>query len=517
MLSQEAPFFLSYPRTDAKSGGRAGSRSSDQLVRGFFVELCGEFAPLVHLQHFSEIGFMGVDGLSGGMNWHPGLTRVRAASSRYYRQRLEPRAFEPRELTNISGEVNMTNNPQGAPISYFFLSCCHSAPLAGSPRENPDYLVDQFFRDLTAAVQDRASRPVGALAGFFDQALPPGSDWKQIITQRLNAAQVFVPLYSVGYLTNSRSGLEFARFLRLKEASGVDPVQRLAAVLWAPLAGAAEPPGLREALDSSGEPDYAENGLRHLLKHKPYRDLYLAVLNRLAARIVEIAESNPVGPVAPSSVPDIASAASGFSPGAPLANFDVEIAAPTAATVPVGSSLGRYGDTALVWRPFPGQELPLAEYARQIIERFDFQATVSEVEITRDRHRPGIIIIDPVLAATETGRAALASLASLPRWVLPLLVAGEPHDPLAGQFASEAGALLMEDQLPTQAARRGARGVDSLDEFVSLVPVLVAEAERQYLRNRSGRVPPSRPVGRPRLGQHEGPDGLLLLHGPSPA
>src|SRR5579872_2771225 len=49
LLSQEAPFFLSYPRTDAKSGGRAGSRSSDQLVRGFFVELCGEFAPLVHL------------------------------------------------------------------------------------------------------------------------------------------------------------------------------------------------------------------------------------------------------------------------------------------------------------------------------------------------------------------------------------------------------------------------------------------------------------------------------------
>jgi hypothetical protein len=40
-----------------------------------------------------------------------------------------------------------------------------------------------------------------------------------------------------------------------------------------------------------------------------------------------------------------------------------------------------------------------------------------------------------------------------------------------------------------------------LDEFVSLVPRLVAEAERQYLRHGRGRVPSS--VGRPRLGRGE--------------
>jgi hypothetical protein len=40
--------------------------------------------------------------------------------------------------------------------------------------------------------------------------------------------------------------------------------------------------------------------------------------------------------------------------------------------VGAGRSSGAYGDTALLWRPFPGQELPLAEYARQIVERFDF-------------------------------------------------------------------------------------------------------------------------------------------------
>ena len=93
----------------------------------------------------------------------------------------------------------------------------------------------------------------------------------------------------------------------------------------------------------------------------------------------------------------------------------------------------------------------------------------------------------------------LASLAGFPRWVLPLLVSGEPDDPGARQLASQVRALLREEELPTQAARRGARGVRSVDEFVSLVPVLVAEAERQYLRYGSGRVPSPRSVGRPRL------------------
>jgi TIR domain-containing protein len=73
LFNEETPFFLSYPRTDAKSGGRGGPRSSDQLVRTFFEELCDEIAPLVHLQYGSDMGFMDVEGLPGGMNWHPEL------------------------------------------------------------------------------------------------------------------------------------------------------------------------------------------------------------------------------------------------------------------------------------------------------------------------------------------------------------------------------------------------------------------------------------------------------------
>ena len=144
------------------------------------------------------------------------------------------------------------------------------------------------------------------------------------------------------------------------------------------------------------------------------------------------------------------------------------------------------------WRPFSGQELPLAEYARQLIERFDFDVRVSDAASGdglrkaagnyRDRSR---------FHPFEAGRAALAAVAStLPRWVL---AAGGRR---AGRRADAAKlAARVIDILPTAAALpaewsgRAARGVKSLDEFVSLVPVLVAEAERQYFRHRSSRAP----------------------------
>jgi hypothetical protein len=76
LFNEETPFFLSYPRTDAKSGGRGGPRSSDQLVARFFGELSDEVAPLVHRSVGSDMGFMDVEGLPGGMNWHPELIRA---------------------------------------------------------------------------------------------------------------------------------------------------------------------------------------------------------------------------------------------------------------------------------------------------------------------------------------------------------------------------------------------------------------------------------------------------------
>ena len=100
-----------------------------------------------------------------------------------------------------------------------------------------------------------------------------------------------------------------------------------------------------------------------------------------------------------------------YLPEPPLGVFTVEIAAP--------------GGSSADWRPFPAQELPLAEYARQIVERFDLKAEVIELTADRDpdTSRPGLIVIDPRFMTSPGGRAALeAAVAGLPKWILPMLI-----------------------------------------------------------------------------------------------
>ncbi|MGD0703754.1 MAG: TIR-like protein FxsC [Trebonia sp.] len=395
------------------------------------------------------------------------------------------------------------------PTPYFFLSYARSDPLAGSSETDPDELVERFFADLTNAVRRHASGGNEAVSGFFDRGIPVGSDWKHFITRAMSAAQVFVPLYSVGYLTNSWPGRELAYFRkRVMEAARGNPVRRVVPVLWAPLAGFHDPPGLRESLSAGvTDADYADNGLRALLKLR-YDDAYLAVVNRLAAQIVELAERDPIEPVEPSRIGDIESLASEFAVGARPPIFMIEVAAPTVASAPQSHGPRAYGETPAQWRPFPGQELPLAEYARQIADRLDFQGRVGAVGQGADNaaRRPGIIVIDPAFIGDGAGRATLRAVANgLPPWVLPVVVVA-PDDQPGNKLAEVVfDTLASAAALPTETARRAAGGVNSLDQFVSIVPRLVSDAERQYLRYRSSRVVLSRPSGRPRLGWSDGP------------
>jgi FxsC-like protein len=379
--------------------------------------------------------------------------------------------------------------------------------------EDPaDKLVEMFYEDLSAAVR-QASSGEGIVSGFFDQKIPLASDWKRFITRALSTAQVFVPLYSVGYLTNSWSGRELACFrARVTEAGWGNPVRRLVPVLWAPLAGVQEPPGLRAALvPGKTDPDYADNGLLVLLKRRLYHhDLYQTVVNRLAAQIVELAEQDPMEPVDPSKVGDIEEAASAFPASRPLPVFVIEVAAPTAGGVPENHDSRPYGTAAEQWRPFPGQELPLAEYARQLTERFDFNVQVGAVSRNADpaARRPGIIVIDPVFIASETGRTTLEAVArTLPKWVLPLVVVASDDERTRELAAGVLDILAKAKTLPNEWASHPARNVTSLNKFVSVVPVLVAEAERQYFRRVRPHPRPSQTAQRPRLARPEEPEG----------
>lgn len=398
------------------------------------------------------------------------------------------------------------------PAPYFFLSYARSDPLAGNPEEELDELVETFFFDLKAAVQLHASSDSVDVPGFFDREIPVGADWKQLTVRALSAAQAFVPLYSVAYLTSSWPGREVTCFRkRVMQAGRRNPVRRFVPVLWAPLAGVQDPPGLREALAPGvTDPDYADNGLFGLLKRRSYQESYRAVVNQLAVQIVELAERDPIEPVEPSKVGDIEEAPSEFPADRPLPVFSIEVAAPTAANAPESRDPRCYGESPEQWRPFPGQELALAEYARQLTERFDFDVRVDQVRQATDPgpRRPGIIVIDPAFIAYEAGRAMLKAVArTLPRWVLPLVVVAPDDEPTRKLAAGVLDILIKAKTLPTEWSGHAARDVKSLDDFVSIVPVLVAEAERQYFRYRSSHTHQSRTAGRPRLGQSEGPKG----------
>jgi len=240
-----------------------------------------------------------------------------------------------------------------AAAPYFFLSYPRFDPLAGNPDEDPDELVDVFYDDLTRALKRHAVASGEEVSGFYDRAIPIGSDLKQLTTRALSAAQVFVPLYSVAYMKNSWPGRELTCFRkRVEQAGRKNAEHRFVPMLWAPLAGVADPPGLRESLARGVTvPDYAGNGLRVLLKLRSYHDSYQAVLDRLAVQIVELAERDPIETVEPSQVGDVAKAPSEFPAGRPLPVFNVEVIAPTSGDVPPGRDPRAYGVPPAQWRP----------------------------------------------------------------------------------------------------------------------------------------------------------------------
>lgn len=387
-----------------------------------------------------------------------------------------------------------TDSTQGRPGqrgTYFFLSYAHSPPLEGAPQTDPDRWVRAFFLDLESSVRRLASPDSQLDPGFFDQNIPLSSNWKATLTRALSAAEVFVPLYSPSYFARSWPGKEWAAFAQRVHDSGLaDPLRRFAPVLWIPLPTGQDLPGYDEALAvGAQESAYAENGLRALLRLAPYRTSYWLLVDRLAARIVELAEA---APLPPSVAPDFDDVTSPFEPGSAVASFTVIVAAPVCADLPAERDQTGYGARGVDWRPYPrDQELSLAEYAAWVAEQLDFAVRIQGVDDAADaaHDKPGVVLIDPWLVAAAGQVPALESLiGDLPSWVMPLLILDADDDERAGRLAGQVRAILGKATIArTELAKRAVAGVRSLREFVSLMPALIAEAERQYLRR--GPVP----------------------------
>lgn len=391
----------------------------------------------------------------------------------------------------------MTRDGSQGPATYFFLSYAHTAPLDGEERAPTDSWVSKFFNDLSGAVRSALpSADRREQVGFFDGLLKAGDDWKERIAGELGAAEVFVPLCSPSYFAMSWPGREWSCYAsRLAGRSDAEVRQHILPVLWTPLSRAQRTPdGLDPRELAPDCTEYVENGLRALRMLTMYRESYESVVSLLAERIVCAAHEYPLGPAA---VRPLDSFTSAFRTEGAAVDFAVAVAAPTLSSAPQGRDSRPYGDVSTDWRPFGDRErLRLAEYAATTAERLDFSTVVlaaPEAERLHDS-TPAVVLIDPWIAERGADDEQVTALRRLfegdrRRWTLPLAVldsadaqSGKERERLLGyleRVLDRAGALTSE------AARRGARGVTSIEEFATVLPVMVTEAERQYIKHSS--------------------------------
>lgn len=367
-----------------------------------------------------------------------------------------------------------------SPGSYFFLSYAHSPPTSDGVLTDIDHWVKIFYDDLCAEVRRLARPNTGLDIGFVDYQLPAGSDLKGALASALGAAEVFVPLYSPGYLTRSWPLSERESFgRRISASTSPDADRHVVPVLWIPLPSPDQVPELTLALDlGEGIPEYAINGMRALRALSSFEDRYLMILRRLARRIVDLAERTPLGP-SPAPVPG------GSAERAPTdTRFVIAVLAPTTTDLPPDRRADTYGLRSALWRPFmDAQALPIAEYAANVAERLGLPTEI--VDFTTDgallEERPGVLLIDPWIVAGRGGEAQLlATFERLHEWVTPLVVVNQ-NDPQYAEGSAALGTRITDILLRTGAHR--VRRAREVDEFVQLMPALISETRRQYLRN----------------------------------
>ncbi|MGI5522732.1 TIR-like protein FxsC [Micromonospora sp. CA-259024] len=381
--------------------------------------------------------------------------------------------------------------------TYFFLSYAHSAQSQGAPLD-ADAWVGKFFTDLVNEVR-REARPVaGMRIGFFDQHIPLGADWKAALAEALGDAEVFVPLYSPGYFSRPWALGEQESFRARLAAAGPARLTagHLTPVLWIPFPPWESHPELDGALDLGRDvPEYAENGLRAFCMLDSYRAQYDLLLSRLAKRIVHTAEQRPLGPSRAPSLDEVT------RPAPTDPDFVVAVLAPTRDRLPPDRDPAGYAASGRLWRPYGRRQvLPAAEYAASTAERLGLAARTEDLAQAAGllEHRPAVLLVDPWIAAAPDASSALARmLHGLREWVVPLVVTDENDTQDATRWATEVTQLLQDAGLPQ------VKRACSMPEFVDLMPALVTEARRQFLKH--GPVVPFEPPPEPLPTLRDGP------------
>jgi len=426
----------------------------------------------------------------------------------------------PRSTDDESGAYP-TLDVAGGP--FFFLSYAHP-PKDERGVQVPDPWIGKLYHDLCEHVRHIAELPAGARAGFMDQELRPGNEWPDRLSRALATCRVFVPLYSRRYFKSEHCGKEWFAFnrrrLNLRAQSGI-PVETIVPAVWIPLPAEMLPEAATSVQFSGSHFSelYAEHGFYGIIKVSRWREAYEEAVYLLAKEIVQAAEAafaaeSPAEPAEDAPYEMLPSAFGGEGKAGPGDKpIRVTVVAPSRDNLPAGRENSSYGKDIRAWNPYGQASVrPLADHAAELARSLSYTPEVGDLF----RHEAGLVgrepwsgpevlLIDPWATLLPEFHDILRQVDSMDNPWVQVLVVWNRQDQ---QMEREAERIMagLNAALPRKLREGRAisalavRGVPSLREFGMVLPPVIAEAGRHYLRRASSSLP----------GPHQPPPGQHL-------
>jgi FxsC-like protein len=390
---------------------------------------------------------------------------------------------------------------------FFFLSYAHS-PQDEQSGSDPDVWIGELYSDLCGHVRQLADLPKGAQPGFMDRELRQGHEWPDRLAKALATCRVFVPLYSKRYFKSEQCGKEWFAFnmRRLNQkAKSARAVETIIPALWIPLPDGMLPEAASSVQYSAADFNklYTEHGFYGIMKVKRWRDIYEEVAFLLAKQIVAAAEASPSLPSALVPYESLPSAFGGKgATGLGDKPLGITVVAPIKGELPEGRDEAYYGSDFRAWNPYRGDSMrPLAAHATDVAKGLSYTPEVGDLFRNEARlvgreppSRPEVLLVDPWAAMLPECGEVLQQLDSQDNPWVQVVVVWNQKD---AQMRTERRRLVaaLGDALPRKLREGRAthvfavRGVPSLEEFGLVLPPVIAEAGRHYLRFLSARLP----------------------------
>jgi FxsC-like protein len=398
---------------------------------------------------------------------------------------------------------------------FFFLSYAHTPKtLDPSDKRDPDRWVRKLYNDLSHAINQFSD---SHSVGFMDQQIGLGNEWREDIAEALAKCRVFVPLYSRRYFKSEYCGKEWASFaIRVinEKARNPDLPAAIVPALWVAVEDENLPGVAKDIQFNHHElgDRYGKEGFWGIIKLSRYRDAYQMAVDRLAKRIVDVADNVQVGTARRL---DLGTVQSAFGNGGSERNeMEFTVMAPDISSVPSGRDASYYGARPRDWKPYlPEIRLPISDYAEGLTHCLGCDANVGTISdhfenVDDGMAAPGLFIIDAWVTRNLEARQQLLRFDELNHpWTSLLLPWSKDDEEIAGsekelreELAQCLGRKLAD--IPHQ-YQREAVDIKTLQEFADVLPKMAMKMRRRFLRNVP--VPPGEGTA----------EGRFRLQGPS--